>query len=79
MTPPLTQQIMIETEQLPGGGSGVEDMKKAILLKPENLAVRTIVKLLRTIAVDGFRCVCVSIAACTRMYHCMCGFAMRII
>ena len=46
-------QIMIETQQLPGVAG--QDQREAILKNPDNLAVCTVVKLLRTIAVNGFR------------------------
>ena len=45
---------MIEPELLPGGVSGSHDIKEPILIQTDNLAVRTVVKLLRTIVVDGF-------------------------
>ena len=46
-------QILIETQELPG--SAGQDQREAILKNPDNLAVCTVVKLLRTIAVNGFR------------------------
>ena len=50
---PLSLQILIETQELPG--SAGQDQREAILKNPDNLAVCTVVKLLRTIAVNGFR------------------------
>lgn len=50
---PLFLQILIETQELPG--SAGQDQREAILKNPDNLAVCTVVKLLRTIAVNGFR------------------------
>ena len=49
---------MIESEQLPGGMAGSHDTKEPIILQTDNLAVHAVVKLLRTIAIDGFRYVC---------------------
>ena len=46
---------MIDTQELPGV-AGV-DQREAILTNPDNLAVCTVIKLLRTIAVNGFRSV----------------------
>ncbi len=46
---------MIDTEQLPGGVPGSHDVKEPIILQPDNLAVCAVIKLLRTIAIDGFR------------------------
>ena len=44
---------MIEAEVL--GNSVDKEESNAILFHPNNLAVCTILKLLRTIAIDGFR------------------------
>ena len=52
--PPLSLQIMIEAEEGEGGG-GKEEGAEAILTHQANLAVCTILKLLRTLAIDGFR------------------------
>lgn len=49
---------MIETEVLPGTGGKEES--DAILNHQNNLAVCTILKLLRTIAIDGFRYVAIA-------------------
>ncbi len=48
-------QILIESEQLPGGVRGSHDIKEPIIMQPDNLAVCAVIKLLRTIAIDGFR------------------------
>ena len=50
---------MIESEQLPGGATGSQDIKEPIITQVNNLAVRAVIKLLRTISIDGFRCVLV--------------------
>jgi len=44
---------MIESDVLPGTDGKEEG--DAILYQQDSLAVRTIIKLLRTIAIDGFR------------------------
>ena len=53
-------QIMIDSEDFPGTGG--KDDTDAILNHRNNLAVCTILKLLRTIAIDGFRYVCTRVS-----------------
>lgn len=77
---PSSIQIMIDTQELPGMAG--HDQREAILTNPDNLAVCTIIKLLRTIAVNGFRCECLYVSACVLLEidcDCILGFIVWMI